>query len=212
MIRLRSLLLPLLAACALTACSEDNPPIAPYTQGLVEVVTDATGHAVRLIPDDGHSLTIDNAGSWPDLTADSLYRAQALYVVTPTRAEVHGLEAVISPMPDAFHDVPVRTDPVAVKAVWRGGRYANLHISIPTGGGGHRFGFIERGIATKEDGHKVLTIDLHHDQSGDAAHYHRDVLLSCPLYGYTADLRPGTDSVLLRINTDRGTFEKSLPY
>lgn len=208
---LRGLSLSALILC-FAACTEDEPALGNYRQDLTEVFTDATGEAVRLVTDNGETFTVNNGEAIGRLRPDTVYRALALYLPAAGHAEISSLSAVVSSLPASFDNTPVLTNPVRVKAVWRGGRYANLLVSVRTSNQSHKFAFVDRGITQEADGHMLQTIELHHDSNGDGTYYERQIYLSCPLYCFEGKLHAGRDSVELRINTDNGPYVKRLPF
>lgn len=206
----RMLLAVLLAAFAV-GCSEDETPAPSYRQDLAELITDADGYAVRLVPDVGEPLTVINTAAVGQLRPDTAYRVLTLYTAEAGQATLQGLTPIVSPLPSAFGGNPVPNAPVRVDAVWRGGRYANLLVTVATSNKGHKFAFADRGVAQFPDGHLLQAVELYHDRNGDGEYYERQVYLSCPLYGF-GQLQAGRDSVELRINTYEGLQTRRLPF
>lgn len=209
---LSRLFLVLFVAICFSACADDDEPLASYVKDFAEIITDSRGRAVRVVLDGSGSRPVTNPAAFSGLVADSLYRAVVLYVPVSGGIELRGASGVISPRPGKFTDRPVRTDPVILKAAWRGGRYLNLLLALRSAGGSHAYGFVEEGIRDLADGKRMLRLTLYHDRNGDSAHYLRDVYLSCPLYGYAEELRAGTDSVSIRVFTSDGVRERHFLY
>jgi len=193
-----------------TGCEGDNGPLPAYCQELAELETDADGFASRLITDTGEALPVANRKG--GLKSDSIYRVTALYTREASAAVLHGATAVLSPVPRTYSESAVKTDPVALSAIWRGGRYLNLRIILQTGGRAHYFGFIDRGITETDRGTRILHVELLHDQNGDPLYYPRETILSCPLYPYADRLRSGTDSVSLHLHTFNGNLQRTFPF
>lgn len=209
--RCRTWLAVLLLTAFAAGCSEDERPAPPYRQDLAEIVTDADGYAATLVPDYGTPLAITNTDAAGRLSPDTVYRTLALYTADAGQATLQGLSAVVSPLPSAFGGKPVPTDPLRVDAVWRGGRYANLLVTVATSNKGHKFAFADRGIIQHPDGHLLQAVELYHDRNGDGDFYERQVYLSCPLYGF-GQLQAGRDSIELRIHTHDGPQTRRLPF
>ena len=69
--------LMLSALALLPSCGDEETPLAPYREDLLEVCTDADGFASQLLRDDGTCLAVANrVGGLP---ADTSYRVMALY-------------------------------------------------------------------------------------------------------------------------------------
>lgn len=205
------LLLTLLPLAALSACSEADDDVPPYREDLVDLHTNALAQPARLVLDDGTQFAVRNPAGFGALKPDTVYRALALYTSEGGEAQLGAIGSVISPHPTPFSGQRVPTDPVTLVAAWRGGGYVNLRIDILTGGGAHRFAFVDRGRETLATGSVVQAVELYHDQNGDAEYYTRSLYLSCPLQRCAAGLRAGKDSVELRVNTYRGETAQRFP-
>lgn len=205
-----------LALCVLSAmvlsvsCGDDEEILAAYRQDLVEVVTDGTGAAAELLLDDGTRLSF--ARRRQGYVPDTVYRMRALYTLQDGTADVSALVPVLSPLPHAYAPQAVRTDPVGVSALWRGGRYVNFRLDIKTAGGAHYFGFIDRGCRQNAAGGLTQQVELLHNQNADPLHYTREVWLSCPLFGFAESLRPGEDSVEVTVRTFSEQTRRSFLY
>lgn len=189
----------------LGACGDDAEPLPSYVQGLCELITDASGQAVTLVPDGDEPLRLENGGT--GLVPDSIYRIQALYLkdAASATATLRSKSNVLAPRPiELAADEVMKTDAVSVVALWLGGRYINLRAGVKSGGGTHVFAFVKELLRTNADGSRTLALRLYHDANGDAAYYTREAILSCPLFGYK-DLETGRDSVQISVNTPTGT-------
>ncbi len=205
-----------LAFCVLPAmvlsvsCEDDEEILAAYRQDLVEVVTDGVGAAAELRLDDGTRLPF--ARRRLGYVRDTVYRMRALYTLQDETADVSALVPVLSPLPRAYAPQAVRTDPVGVSALWRGGRYVNFRLDVKTAGGVHYFGFIDRGCRQNAAGGLTQQVELLHNQNADPLHYTREVWLSCPLVGFAESLRPGQDSVEITVRTFSEQTKRSFLY
>lgn len=191
-------------------CDGDNETLPAYRQELSEMETDGNGFAARLMTDGGDTLAIGNRTG--GLASDTIYRIAALYTQQGNNATLHGASAVLSPFARAYPAAAVKTDPVCLDAVWRGGRYLNLRLTLQTGGNAHRMGFIDHGIGEAGNGTRVLRIELLHDQNGDPLHFARETIVSCPLYPYADRLRPGLDSVRISMRIFDGATQRTLLF
>ncbi len=194
-----------------TACEKDEESIlAAYRQDLAEISTDIVGKTALILRDDGTRLPILNPRG--GLTPDSVYRVIALYTETTDGALLSGFSSVLSPLPRAFREESVRTDPIGLTAIWHSGRYVNLLLALKTGGGAHYFGFIDRDIVRTHDGKLKARIELYHNQNGNPLYYTREAYISCPVWGYADRLMAGRDSVELSVNTFSGKTTKTFPF
>lgn len=119
---------------------------------------------------------------------------------------------ILTPAPRRYAAGTVSMDPLDVVAVWRGGVYLNFRLLVPTSGDGQVFGVVEEGIDTLANGIRLLRLTLLHDQGSDGTYYSREVYLSSPLTAYTDRLRPGSDSVEIRIATHDDVFLRRYAY
>ncbi len=193
------------------ACDkEEESPLAAYRQDLAEVFTNFVGKTTHLLRDDGTKLSILNPQG--GLTPDSAYRVIALYTESPDGIVIRGLSSVLSPLPREFREESVRTDPLGLTAMWRGGRYVNLRLALKTGGSAHYLGFIDRDIVRTHDGKLKACIELYHSQNNDPLYYTRETYVSCPVWGYAERLQAGRDSVELSVNTFSGKVIKTFLF
>lgn len=191
-------------------CNGDDESLPAYCQELAEMATDADGFATTLATDGGDTLAIANRPG--GLSRDSLYRVAALYTRQGNGITLHGLTAILSPVARTYPESAVKTDPVQLDAVWRGGRYLNLRLTLQTGGDAHRMAFIDCGIEQADNGTRTCHIELLHDQNGNPLHFPRETIVSCPLYPYADRLRAGRDSVCIRVQTFNGLAQRTLPF
>lgn len=197
-------------ALSLAAACSDDEPMPPYCQALAELKTGADGCARRLITDDGDTAAVTNRPG--GLRPDTTYRVTALYVRTADGVELHGATAIPAPLPRRYAPDAILTDPVRLDALWRGGRYLNMRITMQTEGEPHVLGFIDQGLEEHADGTRTLRITLLHSQHDNALYFPREATLSCPLWPYAGSLRAGTDSVRITIHTFDGPVERTFIY
>lgn len=199
----------LTALFAFTSC-EDDEIMPAYTQELVELVTDASGDARKLVFDDGHQLAIMNHVG--NLTPDSIYRVRAMYIPTDNGAELRAAQLVVSSFPVEMDSAMVQTDPLELKSIWGSPRYVNMLVGVKTGGGSQMMGFVDQGVSTLPGGIRKQHIALFHDQTEDPLYYTENVYLSCPTYHLSDSLIHGRDSVEMVIHTFKGIIRKSFLY
>lgn len=199
-----------LLALSLVSCNNDEAVTPAYRQDLADLLTDHAGRTRAIVTDAGDTLRLTAGTVRTGFTPDSIYRIQALYISHPPEAELVDLATVLAPLPVHFTAAAMHRDPLRLEAVWRGGRYLNVAVSVLTGGGRHVFGFNNAGTTTDATGRRMLHLQLFHDQLADPLYYSRQVTLCCPLR--TAGLREGIDSVALSVVTFGGTIERRFAY
>lgn len=200
------LLLPLLCC----SCEEEDTTMAAYRQDVLDVETDADGFALRLLRDDGTVLPVINQRG--GLLKDTVYRVAAAYVAEESGARLSSVSRVATSRPAAGNATEEMNDPADIEAVWRGGPYINLRLSLKTGGGTHRVGFRDCGFSTAADGSKRLNVEFLHSQNGDPLYYTVTTYAACALDGLEQALLHGRDSVSLTANTFSGTKTWTLPF
>lgn len=189
-----------------SACADDEAAWPAYRQDLVDLLTDGQGRTAAIVTDAGDTLALTNGAARAGLAPDSVYRVQALFVTSAGGAELLSMAQVVSPYPAAFRETEIKRDPLTLNAVWRGGDYLNLTVTLKTGGGTHAFAFVDRGTTAADDGTRTLRLELYHDQLDDPLYYSRQASLSCPLRA--TGLRPGRDSIEITVNTFGGTVHR----
>lgn len=205
------LLLASLLSLLLCACGDDETPWPAYRQELAELLTGADGKVAFMVRDTGDTLRVSPSVDWQ--VPDTVVRAQVLYCETDGRkAVLQALSPVVSPFPEQISEAQMRTEPVGVEALSRGGRYLNFYIYVKTSGGAHRFAFRDCGVERQADGSRLLRLQLYHDSNADGQNYRRQVCLSCPLYGYADRLFGGRDSVEVLVSTFDGSLKRRFPY
>mgnify|MGYP000508053380 FL=1 len=93
----------------------------------------------------------------------------------------------------------IKTDPVAIQSIWRGGNYLNLILQVKVKDQKHGYHFIENKLENK-DGEQTLYLTLYHDRNNDIEGFNRKVYLSVPLWAYAGKLHKG-DKIVFNIRT-----------
>lgn len=192
------------------ACEEDAEALSAFRQDFAELYTNAKGQGERLYCDNGASMMVLNKPG--GLTRDSIYRVCAMYTEEPHGVTLYNLAYVLSPCPRRFSQQAIKRDPLAVKAIWRSSRYVNLLLALQTSGGSHRFAFVDNGVESRPQGHKLAKVELYHDQNGNAAYYTREAYVSCPVWPYEGILQAGSDSIEFTVNTFEGPMVHRVAY
>ena len=115
-------------------------------------------------------------------------------------AMLYNTQLVISPVPlseSKFKEI--KTDPVAIQSIWRGGNYLNLILQVKVKDQKHGYHFIENKLENK-DGEQTLYLTLYHDRNNDIEGFNRKVYLSVPLWAYAGKLHKG-DKIVFNIRT-----------
>lgn len=205
--RFRYALLPmlslLLATCLCTGCSSNDDYVYP------SVVTEFvnayinSGHLIdRIVTDQGETLQLENNVQADGLQADSYYRSLCIFEKSQpqaAQAKVYSLKLVFSsaPMPADKFPHGVKTDPLSMQSIWRGGNYLNI-VALPKAQNiTHAYYFIEDSLVQR-GGITKLYLKLYHDRNNDLEAYEQKTYLSVPLAGYS--LQQG-DSIYFRANT-----------
>ena len=90
-------------------------------------------------------------------------------------AMLYNTQLVISPVPlseSKFKEI--KTDPVAIQSIWRGGNYLNLILQVKVKDQKHGYHFIENKLENK-DGEQTLYLTLYHDRNNDIEGFNRKV-------------------------------------
>lgn len=202
----------LLALTSVAGCntSEDDF-LPPYRQELCEATVDATGIVSSVRLDDGTLYTPGN--QYAVQFRDTLIRAYAMFQADGDGMQLTRIAPVPTLRPYPAGAFPMKTDPLGLRAFWRGGRYANLLLAFPTGGNmaAHTVGIVETELRTRPDGGRTLHLSLYHDQGDDAAYYTRETYLSILLDSYAEPLTSG-DSIALTANEHNGERTLVIPF
>lgn len=193
------------------SCEDESDVFFNNTQlDFVEMLTDNNGIARKMVLDSGDTLNLTSTIA--SLSKDTLYRYVAAFVKHENSASISSCAEAISANPSSYAGFEIKTAPLTMQSIWRGGNYVNLTLRVRTSGGSHGFAFVEKGIKSNENGTKTLLIQLYHDQKADKYSYSRIVYLSCPLYKYEAALRHDSDSIHFVINEFTGEKTWHLSY
>lgn len=203
---LRNLIYLLFLPVVITACSDDDYVYPDVLTEITSLKTDETGTIRYLITDDGEEWTVQSRTGLDGLVADSIYRAITMYApvnIESNEQEVklYSTQLTISPIPlpvEKFKEI--KTDPVELQSIWRGGKYLNLIVVARVKDQAHAYHFIENGITQQADGTQTLELTLYHDRNNDIEGFDRKVYLSIPLWAYDGILQKG-DKIVFNLNT-----------
>lgn len=209
-----SFILPLL----LSSCSDDDYVYPNVLTDMIDLKTDDTGTGRYLITDEGTEWNIQARAGLDGLVPDTTYRTVTMYApltdsdTTEKTAMLYNTQLVISPIPlpeEKFKEL--KTDPVAIQSLWRGGNYLNMILLVKVKDQSHGYHFIENKLEEK-DGEKTLYLTLYHDRNNDIEGFDRKVYLSIPLWAYANTLRKG-DKIVFNINTYKeGMISRTFTY
>jgi hypothetical protein len=206
----------LVGALTMASCGDDSDYVYPnvVTQ-MVDILTDADGVATSILTDAGHEYAIQAREGLDGLTADSTYRMVVQYVeLEGDEIKLYTAQKAISPNPKPIEEFKqVKTDPVSLTSIWRGGEYLNLVVKAQVKTESHNYHFMETGIDTRQtDGHRIVNLTLYHDRNDDVEAFSRTVYLSVPLRKYADALLPG-DSIRFSLNTyEDGFIERKFAW
>lgn len=196
----RSLLLLSVVCCG---CSDDDNYVYPSVlTELADAHVNSSLLVDHIVTDQDKTFRIENSISASDLQADCYYRALCIYEKSETQpdmAKIYSLKLVFAaePLPAEAFTERVKTDPLSIESIWRGGKYLNI-VALPKAQNiAHDFRFIEDSL-TIHEGVTTLYLKLYHDRKNDTEAYEQKTYLSVPLESYS--LQKG-DSVYFRANT-----------
>lgn len=196
-----------------SSCGKGDGYVYPsLVTEFVDAQTNVSSTIEKIKTDKGSVYTLSNTIQGKNLTPDSTYRAYCKYEISEeniTAAKVYTLKLILSPNPIniRYFTAEIKTDPVAVKSIWRGGNYINIVLSVMVhGDAAHTYHFIDKGFTLNSDGTKTENILLYHNRQNDVEGWTEDVYLSIPLNKYKGVLSEG-DRIKFDVNT--GTEIKS---
>ena len=193
----------------LTSCSEDGELTYPdLLNEFADVSTNADGRFDYLYTDGGKKLEIVNSAEIEveGVTPDTVYRILSGYVpVDGGGVKLFSLQAIplLYPEPQATSLDGVKTDPVKMQSIWRGGNYLNIILQVVAQDGKHKFHVVEDSLVSSSSGKHTLYLRLSHDAGGDVQAYTQKAYFSIPLLHYASALSHG-GSVVLDIPTSTG--------
>ena len=196
-------ILSFLASLLLGACGEDDYVYPNVLTDMIDLKTDHTGTGRYLITDEGTEWRIQSRTGLDGLAPDTTYRTVTMYAPLTDSEEaekeamLYNTQLVISPVPlpeSKFKEI--KTDPVAIQSIWRGGNYLNLILQVKVKDQKHGYHFIENKLENK-DGEQTLYLTLYHDRNNDIEGFNRKVYLSVPLWAYAGKLHKGDKIVFL---------------
>ncbi len=190
-----------------TACSDDgdsNSVYPPVLTELVDMHVCTEGYIDYIATDAGDSFVTENRVKAEKLAVNALYRALCVYEKSVSSNATQGVrlysvKLVMSDKPTPVAQVKgeIKTDPLNVRSVWRGGTYLNLALLPMAQSVSHTYDIIEESHVN-EDSRQKLYLKLHHSQNGDYEAYEQTTYLSIQLKDYA--MQPG-DSIFITINT-----------
>ena len=163
-------ILSFLTSLLLGACGEDDYVYPNVLTDMIDLKTDHTGTGRYLITDEGTEWRIQSRTGLDGLAPDTTYRTVTMYAPLTDSEEaekeamLYNTQLVISPVPlseSKFKEI--KTDPVAIQSIWRGGNYLNLILQVKVKDQKHGYHFIENKLENK-DGEQTLYLTLYHDR------------------------------------------------
>ena len=130
-------ILSFLTSLLLGACGEDDYVYPNVLTDMIDLKTDHTGTGRYLITDEGTEWRIQSRTGLDGLAPDTTYRTVTMYAPLTDSEEaekeamLYNTQLVISPVPlseSKFKEI--KTDPVAIQSIWRGGNYLNLILQV----------------------------------------------------------------------------------
>lgn len=212
----------LLAACTTETYDTGDGKYSMMRADFVETRTNASGELYCAVTDDADSLVFSpkRTAKWAE-TPDSLYRALLYYNVPASGIEVNAISLSSVPTPRVRTKDEVKeptTDPVVFNSAWmsREGRYINLGLSVKTGQAEgvdekQTLGLMCDEVTVDSDGHKHYTLTLLHEQKGVPEYFSAETFVSIASYRLPEKPVKG-DKLTVRINTYKGTVEKTFQY
>ena len=175
-------------------------------------ISDENGLSHKMVLDNGDTLRLTHpeGGFLPD----TICRCQAVY--RPAGGADNGVVEVTSlgqilTLPPLRYNI-VYADPVSVTSAWLGGNYLNLRLLLRTKGSAHAIGFAFLGYSEADNGAQTLELMLYNNSGNDDEYFSRETFVSCALHGYIDNLKPGRDSVAIKVNEyDKGFVDHRLP-
>lgn len=178
----------------LVACSDDDNEAYPaLITEFANLETSESGALSAFTNDAGRRFVITNTAD--GYTPNTVYRVVAGYTDEGDgRARLYTLAAA-----RVLRDSTAirRQDPTGVVAVWRAGKYINLHLAPMTHGGTQYWGFA---VDSVRDSRHYLSV--HHNQGRDQYSYTDYVYASLPVDSIK-DAEQG-DSLFLSVHTSKG--------
>lgn len=191
-----------------TACStddDDDDYVYPSVlTELVDIHVAADGYIDYITTDEGTTYVAENRINADKLNTDAVYRALCMYEkATSTKhtkgARLYSIKLTLSgkPTPKAQVKGEIKTDPLDVQSVWRGGSYLNMTLLPMVQSISHTYAIVEERLVEEGTGKKLYLL-LHHNQNGDYEAYEQKTYMSIELGDYA--LQSG-DSVFVSVNT-----------
>lgn len=176
----------------MSSCSREEDTYPSIITEMADLYTDSHGVIVKFTTDAGVTYQVTDGQN--DLEPDAIYRILCGYVPSGEKATIYQAQGVYI-LRDS--SAVAKTDPTAVKSVWKGGGYINMYLSPFTQGGTQYWGFITDSI---RNGH--AWVSLHHNQNTDPIFYSQPAYASLPIDSIKG-IQKG-DDITLSINTFNG--------
>lgn len=199
----------LFSVMGLVSCSSDGEDYTypSLLSEFADVSTNADGRFDYLLTDEGRRLEIVNSAEIEveGATPDTVYRTLSRYELTDGGIRLYSLQAIPLLYPksqDAFPE-GVKTDPLTLQSLWRGGNYLNMIVQVKAQNGKHVFYVVEDSLTTSSAGGRTLFLRLCHDAGDDVQAYTQKAYFSIPLSSYTSSLSSG-DVIVMDIPAETG--------
>lgn len=176
----------------MSSCSREEDTYPSIITEMADLYTDSHGVIVKFTTDAGVTYQVTDGQN--NLEPDAIYRILCGYVPSGEKATIYQAQGVYI-LRDS--SAVAKTDPTAVKSVWKGGGYINMYLSPFTQGGTQYWGFITDSI---RNGH--AWVSLHHNQNTDPISYSQPAYASLPIDSIKG-IQKG-DDITLSINTFNG--------
>lgn len=197
----------------LVQCDKDDAPLPALRSDLLLARTDAQGRVAQLITDEGEILLPTH--SIRGVHSDTTYRVLAVYhrLEASKQVEVRQMVQIPTAPPVQLDEKQLQDAPIQLLSLWKSKTFLNLRFGIPRSfHGQHTIGWALRGVTQRADGHRLLRLQLYHNEHADRNDYYEEAYLSCPLQPFSQWLTAGRDSIVLVVNTYQGRYTAVFPY
>ena len=191
------------------SCSNDDEDYVfpSLLSEFADISTDADGRFDYLLTDEGKKLEIVNSAEIEieGVTPDTVYRTLSRYELMDRGVRLYSLQAIplLYPKPQNAFPGGVKTDPLTLQSLWRGGDYLNMIVQVKAQNGKHVFYVVEDSLTTSPTGGRTLFLRLCHDAGDDVQAYTQKAYFSIPLSPYASSMSSG-DVIVMDIPTETG--------